>query len=85
MRIVILHRGVAAGVVAETATTPTAHRQKADKSETEADIAEITSGGVSGFNAEITANISELLKLDDEDSQVESAPIVLFTFSNDSQ
>jgi hypothetical protein len=47
----------------------TAHRPKADKSEAEADIAEITSGGVSCFNAEITGEISDMSTLNDDDTE----------------
>ena len=66
----------------------TAQRPKADKSEAEADIAEITSGGVSCFNAEITGKISDLSTLDDddtEDSPDRPVPTILFTFSDDSE
>jgi hypothetical protein len=66
----------------------TTQRPKTDKSEAEADIAEITSGGVSCFNAEITGKISDMSTLDDddtEDSQDRPAPTILFTFSDDSE
>jgi hypothetical protein len=65
-----------------------AHRPKADKSEAEADIAEITSGGVSCFNAEITGEISDMSTLNDDDteaSQDRPTPTVLFTCSEDTQ
>ena len=68
----------------------TAERQKSDKLETEADIAEITSGGVSCFNAEITSKLSDLSTCnddddDDDESQDRPAPTVLFTAADDSQ
>ena len=47
----------------------TTQRPKTDKSEAEADIAEITSGGVSCFNAEITGKISDMSTLDDDDTE----------------
>ncbi len=46
MRIVILHREVVAGAGAKTAQHNALNGPKADKSDAEADIAEITSGWV---------------------------------------
>jgi hypothetical protein len=63
----------------------TAQSPKADKPEAEADI---TSGGVSYFNAEITGKISDLSTLNDddtEDAQARLEPTVLFTCSDDPQ
>ena len=44
----------------------TTQRQRSDKSEAEADIVEITSGGVSCFNAEITGKLSDLATCNDD-------------------
>ena len=66
----------------------TSQRQKSDKSEAEAEFADIASGGVSCFNAEITRKMSDLSACDDdgdEDLEDRPAPTVLFTVADDSQ
>ncbi len=59
---------------------PTAQRQRSDKSEAEADFVEITSEGVSCFNAEMTSKLSDLAACNDDDgdhSQDRPTPTVL--------
>ena len=66
----------------------TSQRQKSDKSEAEAEFADIASGDVSCFNAEITRKMSDLSGCDDdsdEDLEHRPAPTVLFTVADDSQ
>ena len=88
IEIQVLTREVAAGADSVTAQHR-ARKQTSDKSEAEGDIAEITSGGVSCFNAEITGKISDLSTLDDDDTEDSpDRPVpttILFTFSDDSE
>ena len=54
----------------------TSQRQKSDKSDAEAEFADIASGGVSCFHAEITRKMSDLSACDDDgDEDLEDRPL----------